>query len=211
MTHINSINKEKAEPEIYLSLINTEKNTHLLKQFPHEEIADLSIVLKFNFWGLGSLFIDYNLLNSLGFSVEEAFEIGWKNLETDEFKLEPLFDFVKNNLAYEEEISYDTLFEKNTNKVYMITAKNVIEGSRAILSRKFMHMVSESTCCNRFLVLPSSRHELILINENDAFDIEIFREMVKEINIEHVLERDFLSDEVYLYDCADHTFKVYEC
>ena len=51
-----------------------------------------------------------------------------------------------------------------------------------------------------FYILPSSLHEIILMREDMAPEMETLREMVQEINSTQVLVEDYLSDSIYYYD-----------
>lgn len=53
------------------------------------------------------------------------------------------------------------------------------------------------------LILPSSRHELIAIEYEDAAKVEATKQMVHEVNMTQVSPRDFLSDSVYYITESD--------
>ena len=59
-----------------------------------------------------------------------------------------------------------------------------------------------------FFILPSSIHEVILLPDTGEFSADTLREMVTEINREHVMPFEVLSDNVYHYSGRDRSLEV---
>lgn len=58
-----------------------------------------------------------------------------------------------------------------------------------------------------YYVLPSSRHEVILLPEEDAMPLEEMTELVQSVNRSEVSEEDFLSDQVQHYSAYAHVLE----
>ena len=71
-----------------------------------------------------------------------------------------------------------------------ILLKSVYEEIAAILGPKF-------------IVIPSSIHECLVVAYNQEENLSTFTEMVKSVNFTHVQLDEKLSDHAYLYD-GDH-------
>ena len=72
-------------------------------------------------------------------------------------------------------------------------------GAAHILNRGYLSELSEK-CGESMFILPSSKHELILIPESHVPDPDALYGMVEEVNRTAVLREDYLSDNVYFYD-----------
>lgn len=59
-----------------------------------------------------------------------------------------------------------------------------------------------------FFILPSSVHEVILVPLSEDLDIDEIKNMVYEINREHLEEVDILSDDVYVYRMGEDSVTV---
>ena len=53
---------------------------------------------------------------------------------------------------------------------------------------------------NKFYILPSSIHELILVRNRLDLEVDYIRQMVHEVNRTAVMPEEVLSDNVYVYD-----------
>ena len=58
-----------------------------------------------------------------------------------------------------------------------------------------------------YYVLPSSKHEVILLPEEDAMPLEEMTELVQSVNRSEVSEEDFLSDKVQHYSAYAHVLE----
>ena len=59
-----------------------------------------------------------------------------------------------------------------------------------------------------FFVLPSSRHEVILIADDGMADYRNLQDMVEQVNASEVRPEDKLTDNVYHYDSKDNVFEL---
>lgn len=61
-----------------------------------------------------------------------------------------------------------------------------------------------------FYILPSSIHEILLVKDDETFDINRLEDMVKEVNETQVAPEDLLTDSVYHYDFKEKVFELAE-
>ena len=101
----------------------------------------------------------------------------------------------------EDEFVDDMLRDNGMIPMIIITNTKKINGASVILYRNNpVRDIAEKCGCNLY-ILPSSRHECILVLEPDGeFDAEPLRDMVKQVNETELSPEDFLSDSVYYYD-----------
>lgn len=83
--------------------------------------------------------------------------------------------------------------------MYVATTPDKINGAGIIAYPEFMQQAAEQLNGD-FYLLPSSRHEVILVKDDGAMDFEQLQSMVREVNATEVSDADKLTDNVYHYD-----------
>lgn len=76
-------------------------------------------------------------------------------------------------------------------------------GAAAILDDSMLEGQAAEYKTNLFL-LPANIHEVIVLPDFGYFSVEELRAVVGECNLENVLEREWLSNEIYYYDRLQH-------
>lgn len=206
---------------IYVNVINKEKNKELLKETPYIEFEDLAIVFK-NLVsnttdGISSILITNELFKNeyvpkmdLDALYEKAlsntrrlFDIIVRRMD------EVLLEALKNEYNLPEDILQDIVaVSQNSCPMYVITNKKGIFGATAILFNDVFENLSRkfnSDLC----ILPSSIHELIAIPINHAEDPNDLKSMVNEINGTQVAPDEVLSDNIYIYRRKKRTITLF--
>ena len=83
--------------------------------------------------------------------------------------------------------------------MYVLTNNNGVNGATMMVSKNVLDSIYEEFGDN-FYILPSSLHEVILIPESFSDDVEMYRDMVVDVNGSFLEAEDKLSDNVYHYD-----------
>lgn len=132
-----------------------------------------------------SIRLTTNLLSYLSLDEEEL----WENAKTNTFK-----ETCVNLLS--DIVGMPSLFPD----MYIITNSRKIKGASAILDREFLHNFGEQMNISKFVILPSSIHECILVPCEDDEDLEHFSAMVRDVNELSVEPTEQLSDRAYIYN-----------
>ncbi len=203
----NLISKIKFEWEefrrnVFLRLVNKEKNRDLLQTIPYQEFQDLAVVyyysVKISDEVLGTLLVTKEHLELLGITEEELHQAAKSNYER----------FQPAKIRCMEELLYD-LGRKIGVEVYESRECHpflfVLTNAKGMFGAVSMIFEEELECFskrigNSFYILPSSVHEVILVPDCKAFSVEYFATMVKEINATQVDATEVLSDSIYFYD-----------
>ncbi|MBP5225212.1 MAG: hypothetical protein J6Z38_06505 [Lachnospiraceae bacterium] len=61
-----------------------------------------------------------------------------------------------------------------------------------------------------YFILPSSKHEQILMPEGNVEDPSVLKDIVRQVNRTAVEREDFLSDSVYFFDSAEKAVAVFD-
>ena len=88
----------------------------------------------------------------------------------------------------------------------IVTNRQGSLGAGALFCEGIMDKVAEQMKGNYF-VLPSSKHELLVVPDNGDFNRSDLEKMVREANRSVVEPADRLSDQVYHYDSKDRVFE----
>lgn len=190
------------EENLYLTVMNAEMNREYLSEVPCEQLEDMAVVPRIRVNEESSMLVKEWMLEEYGFSKEELFETAHMNMEQQDYRCISLKTFVDN-------IMNITSGSGTHESVYVLTNEAMIDGASAILSKKAMaiayHNIRED-----FFILPSSRHEVILIPRSIPMTVEQLTDMVVAANQSVVEAEDWLSDHVYRYNSNTGAIRMLE-
>ena len=193
---------EMAKERLYLSVINAEKNEELLNSVPYRKIEDLACIAKFRLDAEASVVVNETLCRQFRLTAEEVLAIGERNMVKNGYQCEPLDLEIKRILkeqgVADREIE-EGMMKTQSSMMYVASTANHMEGAAVIASREAMHDFYEKIG-EPFYILPSSRHEVILLPDRCGLETADLAEMVKDVNRQVVDEKDVLSDHVYHFD-----------
>ena len=193
--------------KLAIKLINTEKNEELLKNVPHKDFLDLSIVYQIimtvDMNGIGTVTINNNWLAMYGITEDELHEAAVKNSQKrSHATIQSMFD-VLFDMGMDIE-------EDDVPDVGMIVVSNErkINGASVVVYEDTLDKIAKKYKMNKFYVLPSSIHEVLAVKFSDELDVDYLRSMVREINSNEVAPDEVLSDNVYIYNAETKEFVV---
>ena len=187
-----------------------------LKRIPHRRAADLAVtchLMEVDDSGrIGFTVVDQGLMEWMDITenqlFSDAFTFGPKNLPPVIRPLEAMVDGIldgktrkEENLSFEEQLdAFDIRKE-----AAVLTNNTGIFGAASLFYPFILEMIGERMGGN-FFILPSSIHETILIQDDEAYHLSELEDMVREINRTELLAEDWLSDSVYYYDKVRNIF-----
>ena len=208
MKDINPKNLERLEEwtnikeRLALRIVSKERNQEELYNLVYEEICDLvaiaTICVERNGEGVKSIRITQDLARKWNVSNEEILEAAKENTsKLFSPKIQDLYEFVQDMVDIsKEELSQG---QKNFPDLQILTNDLCINGATVILYDSFMKDVYERLG-GKFIILPSSIHEVLVVPLEDSMYIPYLQEVVESINQRFVAEDEILSDNVYMYD-----------
>lgn len=195
---------EKVKGGICYRIINRERNKKLLERIPHIDFLDLSICFYYSYQndvlGNGSILIYNNHMDFWHCNVEMLLKCARANTP----RIYPL-EFI--NMT---EILGGIVDGENGPvelPMYMLSNEQRTFGAASILYPDALACAGIKFREN-FYILPSSIHEVILLPEHAAGDVETMRDMVREINLTQVAPEEVLSDNVYFYDRLSNHVRI---
>ena len=192
----------KVRDNVFWQLIHTDQNRELLKELPHREFHDLSIIYVWLIQvnektQLCTSRITNGLAEQIGMSEEELYEVAKENTQKIlPTVIKPMHEVI-NELMGENALGRS---HEPDEPVPMYVLSNCTRnfGAAAMLDKDALQDLAEH-CGENFYILPSSLHECIAIPQSHS-DLGQLAEMVYEINMTQVELQDRLSNEVYQYD-----------
>lgn len=197
---------QKAEEKIYFQLINTEQNREMIKDIPHRDFMNLTVIYRLCVGkdenGIASTVVDHRLAARMGMDEEALFKYAAKNTkELFPVTIEPMENVLKEIMGPDipEEMLDGFLFGfPDEMKLYVISNSSHINGAASILYEEGLHELAEKIE-NDLYIIPSSLHECLAISVA-GISTEDIGSIVYEANRDVVDLRDRLSNDVYLYD-----------
>ncbi|SEK65208.1 hypothetical protein SAMN04487770_102179 [Butyrivibrio sp. ob235] len=203
---LSDIDKESAKEHIRLSLMSYDRNAQLLKDVPHERIADLAAIPRWYIEDGMSFIVNDKVCRNLRLTKEEVLDMAHSNLESGNYTVRSM-GAVLNNALNSEHGMGASFFPESEFKMFVVSNEQGIDGSSEILNPRAMKETREKIG-EDFVILPSSRHEVICIPKSTASDISYFKDMVRTVNRTTVDIRDQLSDSVYEYNDKTRTISI---
>ena len=196
-----------AKDNIIFQLVNTMQNEDMLKNLPHRDFQDLSIIYR---WvvgveqqGISSVVINNHVAESLGMGEEELFKAAAENTRrilppVVQSMNEVMRDmFVADGMP--KELADLMVGEQEPEMtMWVISNERKIDGAVSMLYEDKLHNLAESVGTDLY-ILPSSVHEVIAVSV-EMGEPEELAQMVAEINMDQVSLEERLSNQVYHYD-----------
>lgn len=204
---MGNLDFDSAKDNIVFQVINTMQNQDMLKDMPHREFQDLSIiyrwVVKIDEQGVQSSIVRDNLAKQLGMTEEQLFKAAVENTK----RIFPPVVKSMNDVMKEmfiadgmpAEMVEVMIGEIPADKMmWIISNDRGINGAGSMLYEDNLHKLAEQLESDLY-ILPSSVHECIAVSVDMGDPYEL-AEMVNEINMGQVALEERLSNQVYHYD-----------
>lgn len=205
------------EDNIIISVINKDLNKELLRDTPHFVFNDLAVifrsVLNKSKDGVGSFVLHSRLLE--GIDINNLLGKAIANTKR-------LFPFTVTEISkiifnmYKEEMpNYDEDFLKEITDsfplpIYVISNSIGIYGACAIIYHDLFKDLCEDISADELIIIPSSVHELLVLDKKFPIDPDAVKEMVASVNMEVVEADEVLSNSVYIYNKSTNKVEIYK-
>lgn len=196
---------EQVKGRLAFRLLSKERNKETLENYVYKEFLDLAAIVTFcaeiDEQGVKAIRVTHDLAERWNISEEEILQAAEENTESlFPVRMEPILD----TLCRVADISRDdlpeeVLAEEDSPQIMVLTNYLGVNGATVLLYDSFLQQVYEKLR-GKFIILPSSIHEVIVMPLASAPPITDSQKMVEQINRSAVKEEEILSDSVYLYD-----------
>ena len=188
---------------IFFDLINTRENEEILKNMPHREFMDLSIVYRCliicDEKGIATVSIEDSMAAFYELSEQQLYDLAYENTK----KLFPIvikpMEKVVNEILGNEEVDVENRFIVDEAANMHVLSNNIRSyGASVMLYPEEIHKLAEGLGEDLYL-LPSSRQEVVAIPKNNE-DLYGLAELMYEMNMTNVPVEDRLSHQIYQYN-----------
>ena len=203
------INWEQAKLRICMRLVNREKNEELLKDIPHVAFLDLELVFYYLIpiearFGNASILIHNAHCAAWRITTEELYRYAKDNTKhLNRPRIVPMSEILM-------EMGGPDFVQDNVLPMWIMTNENKYYGAVGLYYADIIREFAKDRGKSLY-VLPSSVHEIILLEDNGNDNSENLRKMVKEVNATQVAEEEVLSDSVYYFDLTSNRISMSEC
>lgn len=202
---------------IVYTLIGAGTNEELLKGIPHIRVLDMaavfSVLLPDGNGANMSIRVTNELMDRWGTGDSEVPAAAVRNTPA---LLPPTFRSMRDTLLGmlagqtdeddKKRLTVQIMQEKEE-PMYVLTNRECMNGAGAILYRDELKRCADSLGSS-LVILPSSIHEMIILQKKEDTDLDMLRRMVRDINLSEVREQDRLTDSVYVYERADNSIRL---
>jgi hypothetical protein len=195
-------NFDTIKDRIIMAAVNTEKNADLLKEVPHTEKEDLSLIYKAMIGGddegMATITIRNEHMAHWGVTTEELHELAMENTrELLPVTVRTMDEVMRGFLG--EDVA-GAMFEDvpPEGQMYIISNKENVNGAASMFYEDTLSELSEKIGSDLY-ILPSSIHEVIAVSSKLGTPEEL-SQMVREVNGSQVAPEEQLSDHVYKFD-----------
>lgn len=186
---------ENVKKKIILKLINHDKNATYLETVPHQDYLDFAIIYQVYMGedtnGFSTITVTDRLLAEWNKSIDELHELALDNSpRIFPYRLRNIQELVPVPIA-------ESIF-----KMHVLTNNSKINGATAILYPNLLQDIAEDFD-NNLILIPSSIHEFLIVQDYSENEPEFFNHMIREVNEVELSDYEILSDHAYFYSRAD--------
>lgn len=203
---------ETIKKNVVYRLTNYQRNTKLLKKVPHLKFLDLAItfhcLVHHKQDGIGTIRITNDHISRWKVTIEDLEKLAAENTRNlfpptirsmEEVIQTMMSESNGNNEDYAEEAMNEIIRNKeNSKRMYVLANSHGINGATCLLYSDVLKNFSNHLKSDLF-ILPSSIHEVILIPFDYTIDKDMLKNMVVDVNQNHVAREEVLSDQVYYF------------
>lgn len=198
---------DRVRDRICYRLVRKCSNEALLEEIPYVDFLDLAICFYYAYSGKmlgeGAILIHNSHMKHWNVTVRDLMVQAGKNTpRLFPGRLTPMREVLEEMMEFhgdsrpEEEIPLTVL--TNPGRTY---------GASCILYPGLLEKIAGAHG-KSFYIIPSSIHEVLILEETGVEEPEKIKAMIREVNSEHVAAEEVLSDNLYYYDVLSKTVRI---
>lgn len=214
---VNAIQQfDSVKDKIIARVINKDHNTSIMNACPYAQFGDLivtfHVLVQQNESGTASTKITNEMMNTwkvnLGQLIEAAYTNTKKLLPLEVITMSEILKQMMERLGGLSPEMEAELAAPAHLMMYVVSNTSRQFGAYFITDREALMEVASEIKEDRFFILPSSIHEMIVIPESQVKDTDGLMAMVKEVNATVVAPGEVLADNVYSFDAKTEELRT---
>lgn len=216
---------DTARNHIRMRVCNARENIDRLAGCPHTIVEDLAVTYHIALLekndSIASCLITNELQKHYGVTKSEIHEDAVTNMNREEFSFLPMVDKLREmmypalleNFDGDRELAQMAMesvlpgMHEGSFPLWILSNPSMINGASCIMSGEIREKVAEKVGGD-YYVIPSSIHEVLIMQKGYDMSVEEIRQMVIEVNETQVQPEERLSDNVYEYDVKKKEFTL---
>jgi hypothetical protein len=196
------------KPYLKIALVNTNANCRKLSHMPHMEMEDLSMICQVAVPlpdGMRTMQVTDDVLKGWKISKEALFDTAMKNTEkSDSYIMRRMSDILEEIMpGSTDSRKPDDVMEADASdpddRMYVLTNRDKAWGASAMLCPSMMEHASR-IFLKGFYILPSSVHEVLLVQKDGVASAQGLGQLVRDVNETMEDKTEILSGCIYEYD-----------
>lgn len=211
----DSLVYEEVKDKIILRVISKELNKEYLNDKVYVDIEDTDLVAVFYMFvskydnSLINTYVDKKLLEHWGIdSGNDIYDLAIQNTMRI---LPPTINSMNSIIdgCNLESVS-DEVVEEVGNTMFVLTNDMSVNGATAMFYDGVLKQFAITHNTDKVVIMPSSRHEVILLPHYEEVNYKSSYRMVEEVNQYVVGKMDILSNSVYIYDLDTDSIRIWK-
>lgn len=201
---------EAIKESLFIQICDRDSNMKYLTDIPYRETDGLAVTSHILFQNengsndqISSTPVTKEMVKSWGITEEQLAEDARNNsakiLPAKYAPLEGILAIMSSN---DEVHMPDSENLEDSISMIIVTNEAQVQGASAMFYDGLMDRLSDMAGCDLY-ILPSSKHEVIVLPEKMVEDYHGLEDIVYQVNSTIVDKKDWLSDHVYHYDAKD--------
>ena len=212
---VDGLAYEEVKDKIILGVVCKELNKEYLNDKVYVDIEDTDLVAVFYMFvsksdnSLINTYVDKKLLKHWGIdSGNDIYDLALQNTMRI---LPPTINSMNSLIdgCNLESVS-DEVVEEVGNTMFVLTNDMSVNGATAMFYDGVLKEFAITHNTDKVVIMPSSRHEVILLPHYEEVNCKSSYRMVEEVNQYVVGKMDILSNSVYIYDLDTDSIKIWK-
>ena len=205
---------DEMKNKLTVEVIAKEGNEEFLKNIPHKDLEDMAIVYRFVLGndeqiGRSSITVTNSMLENYGVTLEQLHQDAITN--APKFRppvIKGMTEVIREMMGQEMfDMVGQSMQPGGTEAVYVASTEDNVNGAGIIAYPEFLQEAADQLDSS-FFILPSSRHEVLLVIDDGIANYKDLELMVEQVNATEVRPEDKLTDNVYHYDRDAEIFEL---
>ncbi|MBR5298188.1 MAG: hypothetical protein IKU29_10045 [Parabacteroides sp.] len=192
-----SFEKEDVLPKLRIAAINTASNQELLRNLPHVNVHDLSLIAIYQVNDESHIKVTNDLCSLLEMTPGELMDAAIKSQAKQPYKIVSMQEQL-GSMVDDEELMEEMFLDNSGPQMYVLSNESMSLGSGVFFVNNAMKQELIDRLQEPAVILPSSTHELLAIPVSQISSYEEIDEMIQSVNETSLSASDVLSNHCYM-------------
>lgn len=197
---------EKVRDRICYRLIGRHNNAELLRDIPYVDFLDLAICFYYAYsggeLGDGTILIHNSHLDRWNIKTADLMKLARENTPAIfPARITPMLEMLDEAAPSQNPVTEEDV------PLMVLTNGARLHGAACMLYPDMLDGIGRKKQ-DSFYIIPSSIHEVLILDRAGMGTPEEMKAMIREVNAQHVAAEEILSDNLYYYDLQAKTIKI---